>query len=104
MTPEEAKQRAAELIANNQLDLAEVVAEWLMLQQKEPGKVKPVFSVDWSLLKATQESLREHMALAKATQERERQFRATVAAAMRELREKIRQRIAGSEKCCVDID
>lgn len=89
MTPEEARQKAAELVADNQLDFTEVVAEWLMLQQKEPEKVKAVFSVDWSLLRATQDSLCEHMAALKAAQESERAFREQVAAALEELRAKI---------------
>lgn len=89
MTPEEARQKAAELVADNQLDFTEVVAEWLMLQQKEPEKVKAVFSVDWSLLRATQDSLREHMAIAKAAQESERAFREQVAAALGELQAKL---------------
>ncbi len=44
------------------------------------------FNPDWSELKATQQSLREHMALLKAAQESEQRFREQVAAAMRELR------------------
>ena len=94
MTPEEARQKAAELVADNQLDFTEVVAEWLMLQQKEPGKVKAVFSVDWSLLRATQDSLREHMAALKAAQESERAFREQVADAMANLHRKLGDEMA----------
>ncbi len=97
MTPEEARQKAAELVADNQLDFTEVVAEWLMLQQKEPEKVKAVFSVDWSLLRATQDSLREHMAIAKAAQESERAFREQVAVALEELRGLINLEFIGDE-------
>lgn len=42
------------------------------------------FNPDWSKLEATQQSLRDHMALVNAAQEREQQFRATVAAALPE--------------------
>lgn len=47
------------------------------------------FTPDWSLLRATQASLREHMAALKAAQEPERAFREQVAAALRELRARI---------------
>lgn len=47
------------------------------------------FTPDWSLLEATQASLREHMAALKAAQESEQRFREQVAAALRELRARI---------------
>lgn len=55
------------------------------------------FNPDWSLPEATAESLREHMALAKAAQESEQQFRATVAAALRELRDMWQRRKNSAE-------
>ena len=47
------------------------------------------FTPDWNLPEAAAESLREHMVIAKSAQESERAFREQVAAALRELRERV---------------
>lgn len=54
-----------------------------------PRATTQPFTPDWSLLEATQDSLRGHIAALKAAQEREQQFREQVAAALRELRARI---------------
>lgn len=55
------------------------------------------FNPDWSELEATQQSLRDHMALVRAAQESEQRFRAEVAAALRELQSVWQRRMSSAE-------
>ena len=67
------------------------------VDQLEATVATKPFTPDWSLLEATQASLREHMAIAKAAQESERAFREQVAVALEELRGLINLEFIGDE-------